>query len=332
MATLRPHEADVILAGFDAVRRQAARRLLVQLVALDDGARTDRRRRVSFDQLRRGTPAEAAVFGEVLERLAHERLLVLSKGDDGAWPTCRRSDPAAQGAGAVAGRCPIVEIAHEQLLRSWRTLRTWLREDERRLLELQQLDRWVAEAKGFPEYVLDADRLRHARGLLKKYPDDVGEAARALIRRSEKAARRRRSWLLALGLVAVVADVVVVTGLAMAAAAPPKESAICSQDPPASHDAGAASPDSGDAATRPPVSSAAPSSKPKTPIRKPPSPVPSSSAGAAGSARPVAKEAPSGRADASNEAPDGGPGTPNKVRGSIRRPFERDEPKLPYIR
>ncbi|WP_437504201.1 nSTAND1 domain-containing NTPase [Sorangium sp. So ce1099] len=308
-------QADAILAGLDAVRRQAARRLLVQLVALDDGARIDRRRRVPLDRLRRGTPAEAAVFCEVLERLTHERLLVLSEGDDDVGSACRRSGAAAQGVGAVAGRWPSVELAHEQLIRSWRTLRTWMREDEQMLLELQQLERWVAEAAGFPEYVLDADRLRYARGLLKKYPDDIGEAARALIRRSEKAARRKRSWLLALALVAVVTEIVVVAGLAMAAAAPSKkfvDPSECRQEP-SLRDAGAATSASVDASVPPPRSRPAPTSKPKTPTPKALPPFPP------GSVSPSATKAPDGGAGASKKTPDSKPGAPTEAPSTAQK-------------
>ncbi|WP_437941637.1 nSTAND1 domain-containing NTPase [Sorangium sp. So ce341] len=299
-------QADAILASFDAVRRQAARRLLVQLVALDDLARTDRRRRVPLDQLRRGSPAEAAVFGEVLGRLAHERLLVLSEGDDGAGPACRRADAGDRGAGAAAGGGTVVELAHEQLIRSWRTLRAWMREDEQMLLELQQLDRWVAEAKGFPEYVLDADRLRHARGLFKKYPVDVGEAARALIRRSERAARRKRSWLVALGLVAFVTEVVVVAGLAMAAAVPTEGSSggssipsdeesdtlcACGRELPAS-DASVVNPAPGDAVVCPPI--------------PPPPPRPPRKGGARDGGADASREPPDSGAGGGPEMPDGG--------------------------
>ncbi|WP_437657781.1 nSTAND1 domain-containing NTPase [Sorangium sp. So ce1182] len=165
-------QADALLAGLDEVRQRAARRLLVQLVmAGDDGGALDRRRRAPVGKLRRGPPAEAAVFDEVLEALARERLLVLSEGDDGG--------------------APIVEVAHEQLLRAWGRLRSWMNEDRTMLAELQQIDRWVEEAKGFPDLVLEGDRLGHARELLKRYPDDIGDAARELLARSEALAERR---------------------------------------------------------------------------------------------------------------------------------------------
>ncbi|WP_437287596.1 nSTAND1 domain-containing NTPase [Sorangium sp. So ce406] len=164
-------QADALLARFDDVRRCAARRLLVQLVTADDGGALDRRRRAPLGKLRRGPPAEAAVFDEVLEALARERLVVLSEGDE--------------------GRAPSVEVAHEQLLRAWGRLRAWVSEDRTMLAELQQIDRWVEEAAGFPDLVLEGDRLGHARELVKRYPDDLGGAARELIARSEALAERR---------------------------------------------------------------------------------------------------------------------------------------------
>ncbi|WP_437669536.1 nSTAND1 domain-containing NTPase [Sorangium sp. So ce131] len=180
--------ADAILAGFDDPRRQAARRLLVQLVNLDGDARLDRRRRVPLDTLRRGAPVDAAVFGEVLDTLVRERLLVMSGADEGAGPMSARGELAG---GADASRCPVVEVAHEQLIRSWGQLRAWVREDRQMLAELQRLDRWVEESKGFPCYVLDGDRLGHARDLLARYRGDVCETARELIQRSEQAAAKK---------------------------------------------------------------------------------------------------------------------------------------------
>ncbi|AUX44748.1 uncharacterized protein SOCE26_062160 [Sorangium cellulosum] len=197
-------KADAILAGFDEVRRQTARRLLVQLVTLDCDARLDRRRRVPLHRLRRGAPVEAAVFGEVLDTLARERLLVLSGGDDGAGPRSLRGELIAD---TGASKSPVVEVAHEQLIRSWGTLRAWVREDRQMLAELQRLDRWVEESKGFPRYVLDSDRLGQARDLLARYAADVGEAARKLILRSERAAARRRRLSVATAIMASVAAV-----------------------------------------------------------------------------------------------------------------------------
>ncbi|XXX78723.1 CHAT domain-containing protein [Sorangium sp. So ce134] len=201
-------KADAILAGFDEVRRQAARRLLVQLVTLDGDARLDRRRRVPLDKLRRGSPVEAAVFGEVTDTLARERLLVMSGGDEGQGARNERGEPEARGAGGAASTSPVVEVAHEQLIRSWGTLRGWVREDRQMLAELQQIDRWVEESKGFPDYVLDGDRLGHARALLARYAVDIGEAARELILRSERAAQRKRRWAVSAAIGAAVAAVV----------------------------------------------------------------------------------------------------------------------------
>ncbi|WP_437627888.1 nSTAND1 domain-containing NTPase [Sorangium sp. So ce1151] len=200
-------KADAILAGFDDVRRQAARRLLAQLVALDCDTRLDRRRRVPLDRLRRGSPAEAAVFGEVLDTLARERLLVVSGGDEGQGTRSPHGGPEASDPGGAASASPVVEVAHEQLIRSWGTLRDWVCEDRQMLAELQQIDRWVEESRGFQDYVLDGDRLGHARGLLAKYAVDVGDAARKLIRRSERVAQRKRRWTVGVAVAASVAAV-----------------------------------------------------------------------------------------------------------------------------
>ncbi|XYI04150.1 CHAT domain-containing protein [Sorangium sp. So ce1128] len=200
-------KADGIVQNMDGVRRRAARRLLVQLVTFDSEVHLYRRRRIPIDRLRRGPSAEARAFIDVLDVLVRERLLVLSEGGASNAPRNGRPDPARPVTNVMLSEVPVVEIAHEQLVRSWGTLRGWVQEDRHTLAELQQLERWVEEAKGFPDYVLDGNRLGYARDLLNKHADDVSDAARELILRSERATRRRRWWLIGAAVVATSASV-----------------------------------------------------------------------------------------------------------------------------
>ncbi|WP_437303846.1 nSTAND1 domain-containing NTPase [Sorangium sp. So ce388] len=204
-------QANGILQRFDGVRQRAARRMIVQLVALDDDARLDRRRRVRLDKLRRGSPEEAAVFLDVLDAFVRERLLVLSEG--GGESSAPDGDgehaaPDAQPHGRGIVMSPNVEVAHEQLIRSWSTLRSWMQEDRQMLADLELLDRWVEEAREFSRYVLDRDRLVHALDLRDRHPSDISDAARALIQKSELAAKARRFAAVGMTVAAVAAAVV----------------------------------------------------------------------------------------------------------------------------
>lgn len=182
-------KADAIIDSFDDLRRRAARRLLVQLVDTRQDATLDTRLRMRKDKLRPGPEEEAAVFDEVLGVLSRERLIVL--GESPRQGTARE-DAAAQS--------PIVEIAHEQLVRSWDRLRGWLNEDRKKLLELEPLHRWVEAASGLKGYVLQSDQLVRARALLAQYGYDLDADAKALIERSHRAAKLRQWGLIAAGL------------------------------------------------------------------------------------------------------------------------------------
>jgi WD40 repeat protein len=183
-------QAEAMLAGMGELQRRAARRLLVQLVDTRDDASQDTRRRVRSDRLRLGPPAEAAVFAAVLGELVRERLVVF--GED-------------KGATKAA---PIVEIAHEQLVRSWKTLRGWLADDRERLVEMAPLALWLAAARGSRAYLLVGDQLAQGRVLLGKYADELDAAERGLIERSVAAELRRHRWArltwIAVALVAVI--------------------------------------------------------------------------------------------------------------------------------
>jgi hypothetical protein len=108
----------------------------------------------------------------------------------------------------TAGAPPIVEIAHEQMVRSRETLRAWLNEDRQRLAEMEPLRAWVEAAKGASRYVLRGDQLALANALLMKYRSELDAAERGLIERSRAAEVRRRRWARATGVAAALAVVV----------------------------------------------------------------------------------------------------------------------------
>jgi len=191
-------KADSILASFDEMGKRAARRLLVQLVDMREVAALDTRRRVRKDELFRGPGVDEKIFGDVLETLTRERLVVVGK-DDAAITTV-----------------DFVEIAHEQLVRSWGTLRGWLNEDRQRVLECAPLEEWVKTARQSKAFVLQGDLLAQARGLREKYRDELGGEAITLIEGSEEAEARKKR-LQRLGAIAIAVTEVVMAGLAVVA-------------------------------------------------------------------------------------------------------------------
>ncbi|GAA2589017.1 BTAD domain-containing putative transcriptional regulator [Actinomadura fulvescens] len=96
--------AERVFAGLGPDQRRAARSIFLRLTSLGDGT-DDTRRPVALAEL--DGIAEPEVLQEVLDRLAAERLVVLSQGH--------------------------AEVSHEALIRAWPRLRGWLAEDRSEL-------------------------------------------------------------------------------------------------------------------------------------------------------------------------------------------------------
>ncbi|MFF3322648.1 helix-turn-helix domain-containing protein, partial [Streptomyces sp. NPDC002889] len=92
------HTAQGVYDALDPDEKQAARRMLLRLVAVDDGGEAVRRRVREGELAHESGPARVA-----LQRLIAERLVT---ADDG-----------------------VVQITHEALVRAWAQLREWLVED-----------------------------------------------------------------------------------------------------------------------------------------------------------------------------------------------------------
>jgi DNA-binding SARP family transcriptional activator/ABC-type glycerol-3-phosphate transport system substrate-binding protein len=119
------HRAEAVHDELDDSGRTTARQVLLRLVAIgDDASATVARKRVLREELSALGPS----VDEVLDRLAHSRLLTFD------------SD--------VASRGPTVEVAHEALLTEWTRLRSWI-DDARNDLHqhrrlVQRVDEWLA--------------------------------------------------------------------------------------------------------------------------------------------------------------------------------------------
>jgi conflict system STAND superfamily ATPase/TIR domain-containing protein len=113
--------ADAFLADLSHAERSALRRVLVRLVQLGEGP-VDARRRAPRSELEN---LGSSSIGPLLDRLISERLL--TAGEEG------------------------VEVAHEALIREWKTLREWIDADREVLRIYQELSRdarrWVEGGK-----------------------------------------------------------------------------------------------------------------------------------------------------------------------------------------
>ncbi len=183
-------EADAVLAALKPTREQIAelRRAFRHMVRVDpDGRYT--RRAVRWQDI-------PEAIHPLLEAFVKARLLVSGQ-----------EDPQA---GSDAART--LEVAHEALFRAWDRLKRWLDEDRAFLLWRQHMrpeaEAWrkAPEDKGL---LLRGGPLAEARRWQQERDSELGDALRAFILASTKAAqraRRRRRSLeagIAIGLVAV---------------------------------------------------------------------------------------------------------------------------------
>lgn len=99
-------QADKIYAGLSHTQQEAGRQLFLRLITLGEGTE-DVRRRVPMRELA-ALGAQSEAIDYVIQFLAANRLLTLDL------------DPVTKE--------PLVEVAHEALIREWRKLREWLDE------------------------------------------------------------------------------------------------------------------------------------------------------------------------------------------------------------
>ncbi|MFO0652903.1 MAG: CHAT domain-containing protein [Polyangiales bacterium] len=165
---LDEHAESQLAALRDDDERAVARRLMVSLVHPGAGGEPDTRRRRAVDELAAMFARDRERFERVRERLVDARLLVT---------------------GGEA-RAQTVEVAHEALIRSWKTFKSWIDADRTRLARLAQLEAWAAEWKVRPDAVLHGSRLGYAEEVEKEGVDDLPQDVRALLDASREARRR----------------------------------------------------------------------------------------------------------------------------------------------
>lgn len=128
--------SEELYSSLDEAGKQATRQLFLRLVSPGEGTE-DTRRRVRSSEL-----ATTDEIGNVIALYGGYRLLTFDK------------DPST--------REPTVEVAHEALIRTWESLRTWINESREDLRVQRQVSSAVAEwitAKKDPGYLASGARL-----------------------------------------------------------------------------------------------------------------------------------------------------------------------------
>ncbi|MBN1205086.1 MAG: CHAT domain-containing protein [Myxococcaceae bacterium] len=168
-------ELDTLYLGLGEEERHQARRLLVELVDVREGAAPFSCQRVWRERVRPGEERARRAFDTALGRLVEGRVLVLG--------------------GAEGGEASI-EVAHEALLRHWGPLAEWIRADQerrRRRLELRAgAEAWRAhrESPHAEDYLLRGRRLEDALEFQQAHPEELDERVLPFIAASRERAER----------------------------------------------------------------------------------------------------------------------------------------------
>lgn len=177
--------ADALIQSLSPAEQSTARRLLVRLVQIGRDVQDSTRRRMPLGRLRPQSTEEAKRFDAVLSRFVQQRLI-----------TCDGE-----------GDTQTVEVAHEALIRTWKPLSEWVREDRKRLGEFEKLDAWVRQWQE-QGTLLVAAQLAYAKDLVQRYPEDATPDARLLVKLSQKRARRRQLIRSGIAVVLLVGSVI----------------------------------------------------------------------------------------------------------------------------
>ncbi|OJH38339.1 CHAT domain-containing protein [Cystobacter ferrugineus] len=198
--------ADRLYEELSEPQRRQARRLLVKLVDFRDATSPQTRRRVRVEEVRPLEEQARKAFEEVLEKLVRGRLLVKgedeAEGDSGTW----------------------VQFAHEALIRRWKAVQTWVKEDWEREQQLRELDAWAkaweAQQGGGDRgasYLLTGDRLGYARRVSARFRGELSARSMRFIAESDAAEARRKKQLGAVVLSLAVLLLLAVVAAVMAA-------------------------------------------------------------------------------------------------------------------
>jgi KaiC/GvpD/RAD55 family RecA-like ATPase len=177
--------ADAVLAALGDARREKARQVLTRLVHVssssEEGINT--RQIVTLDEL-------DADGRKVIDEFARARLVVSGRED-----TFRAT----------------AEVAHEALIRTWKTLRTWIEQDAQFLVWRQRLDLFVSEwerTNHDSSSLLSGTRLAEARVWQRSHPASFTERERRFLDTSARYEAGSRVWRRTVAAVLTVAMIV----------------------------------------------------------------------------------------------------------------------------
>lgn len=176
----RPHggapgesAGDDLYSPWDGPDRRLAKRLLVRLVSVSEGAAQATRKVVKLSELTSLFAGEEARLHHVLDELTRKRLLV-----------SRAADEPAQGGETF------VEIAHEALIRDWKKLGQWVETYRLANRDLEHFERMAASRTN----ILRGEELSHLARVIATSGREATRALHGLLHRSkEEEERRRRS-------------------------------------------------------------------------------------------------------------------------------------------
>ncbi len=167
-------QADAIFHELTPEEQLATRRIFVSLTRLGEGTEDTRRRVAQTDLVTAQLPV--ALIDQVVQKFAQKRLLVITSG-------------SATGETVAETVSPLVEVAHEALIRHWPRLLGWLDENRDMLRRQRRIDaeakQWAENGKK-PEYLLQGSRLGDAEEFLAAYPEELSNLAVEVVRESQR--------------------------------------------------------------------------------------------------------------------------------------------------
>ena len=220
--------AQAVYESLDDDAQRCARWIFLALTQLGDQVE-DTRRRVPKAALVVGKyPAD--LVERTLQALIAAKLVVVSLDEaelrDAASRSGNDPEPGKPDESAPflpSDREPMVEVAHEVLIRHWSTLRWWLQENRARLHTQRQIEQAVAawrQSGEQPDFVLRGMRLEAAEELYVKYTDELSQEVQRFIeagldarqQAQQQAQQRLRQARRAIALISTLAIVAIGLG------------------------------------------------------------------------------------------------------------------------
>ena len=178
--------ANEVFKTLDEGEKDICRRVFLRLTQPGEGTE-DTRRRAALEELLPADCEDRSVWN-VIQKLAHERLITTQAGDDG------------QEKG-------FVEIAHEALIRGWSLLREWIESDREALRIHRRLSdaasEWDRHSRD-SSYLYRGVRLAEAKEWSRTYADRLNPQEGSFLRKSTNLRQRQQRLLALIGTSLVV--------------------------------------------------------------------------------------------------------------------------------